>query len=232
MAMEIKTLNVANENEAFVIEFWSQFRWALKSSQRVYNKDSHLDHGWSVTETVDFTKLVFERDKNGPNYAKIKALEDEYFVIKGALPKKAPEMPVAPKGLESIEEWARNNNNYDIGGSTGCLGATIWGLIGLSAIIVGTFLHIFGFIVNLIAVIVGIFILAYAWEHYSSSTNAKNRELAEEALNNKNPEAKARLEEEYAKAKKTYDEESEPARKYLAAVNRLSDIIKELETLI
>lgn len=40
--MEIKTLDVKNSEEQSTIEFWSQFGWVLKSSQRVYNKDSHL----------------------------------------------------------------------------------------------------------------------------------------------------------------------------------------------
>ena len=83
MAMEIKTLEIKNSEEQSTIEFWTQFGWQLKSSQRVYNKDSHLesrgDSTYSVTETVDFTKLVFERDKNGPNYSKIVELEKEYF---------------------------------------------------------------------------------------------------------------------------------------------------------
>lgn len=83
MAMEIKTLEVANDKETATIEFWSQFGWQLKSSQRVYNKNSHLEQRgndtYSVTETVDFTKLVFERDKNGPNYKRIAELEERYF---------------------------------------------------------------------------------------------------------------------------------------------------------
>ncbi len=91
MAMEIKTLDVKNSKEAETIEFWAQFGWVLKSSQRIYNKDSHLeqrgDSTYSVTETVDFTKLVFERDKNGPHYDEIVSLEAEYFACMNALNK-------------------------------------------------------------------------------------------------------------------------------------------------
>ena len=43
MAMEIKTLSVKNSEEQRTIEFWSQFGRVLKSSQRVYNKDSHIE---------------------------------------------------------------------------------------------------------------------------------------------------------------------------------------------
>lgn len=41
--MEYKTRDVNNEDEASTIEFWSRFGWTLKSSQRVYNKDTHLE---------------------------------------------------------------------------------------------------------------------------------------------------------------------------------------------
>lgn len=92
--MEIKTLDVANSEENETIEFWSQFGWVLKSSQRVYNQDSHLENRggstYSVTNTVDFTKLVFERDKNGPNYERIAELERMYFYYNDMLPNKKP----------------------------------------------------------------------------------------------------------------------------------------------
>ena len=104
MAMEIKTLDVRNSEEQETIEFWSQFGWTLKSSQRVYNKDSHLENRggdtYSVTETVDFTKLVFERDKNGPHYARIVELEEAYFYYNDRLPNKKPEV------YDSAQEFA------------------------------------------------------------------------------------------------------------------------------
>ncbi len=107
MAMEIKTLDVKNEEESETIEFWAQFGWSLKSSQRVYNKDSHLesrgDSTYSVTETVDFTKLVFERDKNGPNYPRIVELEREYFAIAASLP---AQKPTVRESYPDAKAWA------------------------------------------------------------------------------------------------------------------------------
>ena len=107
MAMEIKTLEIKNSEEQSTIEFWTQFGWQLKSSQRVYNKNSHLesrgDSTYSVTETVDFNKLVFERDKNGPNYSKIVELEKEYFSKAATLSNK----PTVSVTYDSLEKWAR-----------------------------------------------------------------------------------------------------------------------------
>lgn len=104
MAMEIKTLEIKNSEEQETIEFWAQFGWQLKSSQRIYNKDSHLEQRgnstYSVTETIDFTTLVFERDKNGPNYSTIARLEREYFSID---PGTCPHS----EAIDSINIWAQ-----------------------------------------------------------------------------------------------------------------------------
>ncbi len=99
MAMEIKTMDVDNSQEAEAIEFYLQFGWNLKSSQRVYNQDSHLerrgDSIYSVTNTTNYTKLVFERDKNGPHYEEIVALENEFYSCYRALEEaKKKEKPI------------------------------------------------------------------------------------------------------------------------------------------
>lgn len=90
MAMETKILEVKNSEEASTIQYWARFGWNLKSSQRIYNKDSHLerrgDDVVSVTETVDFTKIILERDMSNPNYSKIVALEKEYFSLEKVAP--------------------------------------------------------------------------------------------------------------------------------------------------
>lgn len=99
--MEYKTRDVNNEDEASTIEFWSRFGWTLKSSQRVYNKDTHLESSGnglrSVTETTDFTRLVFERDKGMPNYSQIAELENRYLTL-------LSQRPIEPKmnGTEGI----------------------------------------------------------------------------------------------------------------------------------
>ncbi len=87
MAMEYKTVNVPNELEAKTISELGRFGWTLKSSQRVFNQDSHNEYDRygdyvyveTVTNTVDFTKLVFERDNDHPNYAQIARIENYAF---------------------------------------------------------------------------------------------------------------------------------------------------------
>ncbi len=90
MVMEYKTVNVSNNLEDKTISTHTHFGWSLKSSQRVFNQDSHNEYSSlangnvyveTVTETVDFTKLVFERDKNMPNYDRIVRLEQRAFKL-------------------------------------------------------------------------------------------------------------------------------------------------------
>ena len=122
MALEIKTLNVENSKEDATIKLYLNFGWTLKSSQRIYNKDSHLEsrgsETYSVTETTDFTKLLFERDSNIPNYAKLCKLESDYTTMQEALPKIFYASPVS---IGSIEEFAKHKkpeltpfNKYNI----------------------------------------------------------------------------------------------------------------------
>ncbi len=111
MAMEIKTLEIENSEEQATIEFWTTFGWNLKSSQRVYNKDSHLEQRgnetYSVTETVDYTKLVFERDKNGPNYAEIVRLEREFFQLSEDMERYKAAVS------NSSKDWEKQKLNFD-----------------------------------------------------------------------------------------------------------------------
>lgn len=105
MAMEIKTLDISNDAEDTTIQIYQDFGWSLKSSQRVFNRDSHLesegDSVYSVTKTVDYTKLVFERDKSMPHYKEIKELEDRFFYLLENLPDRNSVMP-----NETMEAWA------------------------------------------------------------------------------------------------------------------------------
>lgn len=106
MAMEIKTVNCNNEDEESTIRLYQDFGWTFKSSQRVFNKSSHLesrsDGTYSVTETTDFTKLVFERDTAMPHYAELKKLEEQYHQVLQSL----PEDPGVSSSV-TPEEWAR-----------------------------------------------------------------------------------------------------------------------------
>ena len=104
MAKEAKTLNVNNYEEQAVIEEHQAFGWSLHSSQRIFNRDSHLEtrNGdlYSVTKTVDFTKLVFERDTCMSNYYKLKSLEEEYEELQKTIDR------------YNSEEYSRMYNKY------------------------------------------------------------------------------------------------------------------------
>ena len=107
MAMETKILEVKNSEETSVIQYWARFGWNLKSSQRIYSKDSHLERRGedvvSVTETIDFTKIILERDMSNPNYKTISMLEKEYFSLEEVAPATAPVDTKLSK-----ENWAKS----------------------------------------------------------------------------------------------------------------------------
>ncbi len=89
MALEYKSLDIANEDEKDVIALHASFGWELKSSQRVYNQDTHLEYSYysetrgnvydSVTEVTDFTKIVFQREKNMAHYDELAKLEQAFY---------------------------------------------------------------------------------------------------------------------------------------------------------
>ena len=91
---ESTSVQVHPDAENSVIEEYEWFGWELKSSQTVDRKSSHLEGGlggslYSVTESVNYVKLVFRRNKNMPDYEEIKALEEEYrYTFAGEEPKK------------------------------------------------------------------------------------------------------------------------------------------------
>lgn len=76
--LESKSLTVSTSMENETIDYYQKFGWSLLSSQEIYNKNS-VDLGDSVeTTTVNYVKLVFQRDTSIPNYKRIKELEQTY----------------------------------------------------------------------------------------------------------------------------------------------------------
>lgn len=111
MSLEIKSVDVENEEEEKVITVFQSFGWKLKSSQRVFNQSStprgaisyeNLTYIHSETQTIDFTKLVFERDTKMPNYDEIVELEEEFW----ALCANFSEPPYMPPDVHTMEDWA------------------------------------------------------------------------------------------------------------------------------
>ena len=113
MSYEIRTLDIENEAEEKTIRIMSFFGWELKSSQRIFNQNSRpvgaityddMTYIHSRTETVDFTKLVFQRDLRMPNYDDIVRLEKEFSQIAENM---TGGRPPEPSPLKSFDQWSR-----------------------------------------------------------------------------------------------------------------------------
>jgi len=80
---ESKSISVVPSEEQYFIDTMQVFHWNLKSSQEVRTADSHLerrgDTVYSVTNTTNYIKLVFERPYDFPNREKLIQLEEEFF---------------------------------------------------------------------------------------------------------------------------------------------------------
>ncbi len=88
--LETKSAQVAPNQEQSTIDLYQKFGWTLLSSQEIYSKDSHVEsrggQNYSVTETTNYVKLTFQRDKDMPNYDKIVPLENKYFALANSIP--------------------------------------------------------------------------------------------------------------------------------------------------
>ena len=88
--LETKSAQVAPNQEQSTIDLYQKFGWTLLSSQEIYSKNSHIEsrggQNYSVTETTNYVKLTFQRDKDMPNYDKIVPLENEYFALANSIP--------------------------------------------------------------------------------------------------------------------------------------------------
>lgn len=88
--LETITKKVSPKNEQHTIDVMNCFGWKLKSSQEVNVSDSHLENRYgdlySVTNKEHYVKLLFEREKEMPNYDRIVKLEYEYYSILNSEP--------------------------------------------------------------------------------------------------------------------------------------------------
>lgn len=88
--LETISKKVSPNSEQHTINVMSCFGWKLKSSQEVNVSDSHLENRYgdlySVTNKEHYVKLLFEREKETPNYDKIVNFEREYYSILNSEP--------------------------------------------------------------------------------------------------------------------------------------------------
>lgn len=105
--LEKKSITCRPVEENSTIQRFERFGWTLESSQEVYNKDSHIekrfDANYSVTETTNYVKLVFSRDKDMPYYNEISALEAKYELLTIDTPSKG--LKVASSIVAGIWGW-------------------------------------------------------------------------------------------------------------------------------
>lgn len=225
MAMEVKMLEVKNSEEASVVEFWAQFGWNLKSSQRIYNKDSHLekkgDTVCSVTETVDFTKIILERDKNNPNYSKIVSLENEYFSIKSSLPKTPPKV----ENYTSKYDWISKAKPNVI---TNKFKKAMFYIMLICGIVLVAFLEQFDSAVTMTLQVVGAVMIVMSF----IVNSIFKKQAIKKALDETDMDAAKKLDELYKKQCEKSMKEQEEFDKYDRAVKRMPAIIEELKDLI
>lgn len=85
MRLETKAMQVAPNEEQGTIDLYQKFGWTLTSSQEIFSKDSHQEvrggDVYNVTETTNYVKLTFQRDKDMEYYSEIVALENKYFSL-------------------------------------------------------------------------------------------------------------------------------------------------------
>ena len=239
--IEIKTLEVENILEKSTIDLYLNFGWSLKSSQRIYNQDSHLEQRngdvYSVTNTVNYTKLVFERDTNMANYDELNRLEERYHFIRNLPPQKKPEeFP----DVANAEEWAKKTNvswlsksevNFLIVGSL-ILGFLI-GVIAYFVIQLKVFQADINFGDILGSIIIGVisaFICCFVGGFITDTAISNSR--LKKALKNSNSKQYKKLIKMYEDACKDYELKKKLYDSYQNAMEELQGILPRAKSLL
>ncbi len=81
--VESKSIQVHPALEQIMITNHERFGWTLKSSQEIFSQTAHSDQDsvfvYHYTTTTSFVKLVFSRERDFPNYSRIRELEEQYW---------------------------------------------------------------------------------------------------------------------------------------------------------
>lgn len=88
MAKEFKHIKCPTNATQDVIDKHQLFFWELQGTDTVVSKESHIEEGgsfddslYSVTTEERFTTIDFVREKDIPNYSKIRSVESEYYSL-------------------------------------------------------------------------------------------------------------------------------------------------------
>lgn len=222
---EIRSLDVANEEEIACIEFHQNFGWKYKSSQRIYSKNTRLER-WdlsvvSVTETTDFTKVVFERDRETKNYHQLVALEQEYLSLCNRIPD-AP--PAFHDKCATIEQWAAAAKPTIIKNRAGIFTVLLTAILCGSAVFYDTSVHnaevnLSSLLMLLIPCFIISMIVSLTFE------SIRNRTALRSALKAKNSKYRSELERKYLLLLDKIDE-------YTALVERQSQVFNAATHLV
>ncbi len=189
MAMEIKTTQCRPSDEEETIRLYQDFGWTFKSSQQVYNKDSHLEKQdgktYSVTETVSYVKLVFERDSKMPHYEEFQSMWNRYCELADTLPSK-PQYPASM----TIEEWTQKTRPDIRLSTTGAWwDAIFWGVAVLGVVLAIAVNPVFLALCE--PAVIGGIVYAIVYSNVSKSLALKK------AIANTDPALRAKLESMY-----------------------------------
>ena len=236
MSIEIKTMDIANEAEELCINLYQSFGWKLKSSQRVFNQTSrpvgtisagNVAYVHSETETVDFTKLVFERETTMENYGKLCQLEREYFNLVDAL----PDNPPAYSSDIPIEEWAKQSRPHVAGVMGPLVTALFMAAAGIVAICIVSVMNgdtpidaLYDEIKATWHMLLGMGALCGVISYILSSKVVFNPIALRRAIRNKHSNERTRLESQYKYMR-------EAALEYERKFARMDEILEEARAL-
>ena len=194
---EIKSLDVASNEETVWIELYQNFGWTYKSSQRVFAKDTHLERRdysvVQVTETTDFTKIVFERDQDTKNYPQLVSLEQEFYALTSRIPDQPPRYY---DKCATLEEWASAAKpvllKTGMGIITVLFTVILFGLlVGYDALINQVQITLSSALMMLFPSLIVSVIIAYIYD------SIRSRAALREALSNPNSKYRAELDRKY-----------------------------------
>ena len=222
---EFKSLDVANAEESAWITLYQNFGWIHKSSQRVFAKDTHLERRdysvVQVTETTDFTKIVFERDQDTQHYPQLVSLEQEFFALTSRIPEQPPRYY---DKCATIEQWAAaakpSVTKTGIGIITILLTVFLSGLlIGYDAIINHVKITFSLVLMMLFISLISSVIIAYIYD------GIRSRAALREALSNPDSKYRAELDRKYLQLLNEIDD-------YNALVERREQVFNDATMLV
>lgn len=232
MSQEMKSIDARNEEADEIVSAFHCFGWNLKSSQRVFSRDTRADGAvtyqgvtyiHSTTDTVDYTRLVFERMTDMPHYDELCELEEEFWEL---CEQTAGGRPYVPPHADTMEKWARHFEP-DLRSSEEKKRLHIfYGILtGIVFLVLASVMHVFYELSTMLSAVLmlGMGTLALTW--FLRCKAAKHRAL-KKALRTSSSVYRTRLEELYGgimRECKQYDKSLARMRSIINMADHLLD---------